>query len=688
MSYPIGIFTCIALLTSFGSAAPAAVNDDKLPPYYQKWLNEEVVYIITTEEKSAFLKLESDELRDRFIEVFWEQRDPTPGTLRNEFREEHYKRIEFANKHFGPRQFKTGWRTERGRVYILLGEPKDRLEYSSDTMVYPCELWFYSADDRIPGVTHFYLIFFKRGGAGDFVIYHPKMDGPQQLIWKDWGQSEEEVLESIGYLSKELALASISLNPMDPGNTMAGEMLINKIDAYPETLVDSKWATDFVETKGRVDVEYTFTVMNIDSLMTLFVPLDGRQQLHFAFMLKPEEINIGKHEDHYYAAFEITPSLAGEGGQILYQYVHSPEITWDEEEYLAHKSKPVVFSDVMPVIPGQYNLTIRIRNKVSKEYFLITKKLEVPRVGPDNFQMADLLLNQAYNQVTDEPGATSPFRFFNVQYEPNLSNEFAPLETIYIFSMLLYPPQMGGVRTVGDILFEFNVYLDEQLVKQLTHTVSGDRLNPMGIHYLSYPLALEGLEQGHYRLEVIARDNKAGLATVRSKLFSIEEPGRIQRATILPLRKNLILNGPELLFERGKELLNAGMKEEAMIEFVSVLNQKPDHIGAAMELGEILIESGRFEEAYSALRSVESLDPNNRRLVMLLARAADERGNSAKAIGYYQRLLFIDPEDVEVLNALADLYERTGKPEEARKCRQKSLEVRPDQPRIKSLLEQ
>jgi len=102
----------------------------ELPPKYKKWIEEEVVYIITPKEREVFYQLETDAQRDRFIEEFWRQRDPTPGTPRNEFKEEHYRRIEYANKWFGRGTPIPGWKTDRGRVYIILGEPIFRQTFS------------------------------------------------------------------------------------------------------------------------------------------------------------------------------------------------------------------------------------------------------------------------------------------------------------------------------------------------------------------------------------------------------------------------------------------------------------------------------------------------------------------------------------------------------------------------------
>ena len=92
---------------------------------YRKWLSEDVSYIITDEERAAFKRLSTDEEREQFIEQFWLRRDPTPDTAENEFKEEHYRRIAYANERYASGI--PGWKTDRGRIYITFG-PADEIE--------------------------------------------------------------------------------------------------------------------------------------------------------------------------------------------------------------------------------------------------------------------------------------------------------------------------------------------------------------------------------------------------------------------------------------------------------------------------------------------------------------------------------------------------------------------------------
>src|SRR5664279_4974303 len=124
---------CLALaLVSLASAA-------KLPPKYAKWLEEEAVYIITSDEKKDFQKLTTDEARDKFIEEFWEVRNPARGSKQNSYKEEHYRRVTDANQQFGRQSNTPGWMTDMGRTWIEFGKPESRHPFIGYGQIYPLE---------------------------------------------------------------------------------------------------------------------------------------------------------------------------------------------------------------------------------------------------------------------------------------------------------------------------------------------------------------------------------------------------------------------------------------------------------------------------------------------------------------------------------------------------------------------
>lgn len=139
--------TAMALAAWHASPHPSVSSEqatNHLQHPWQKWLNEDVVYLISEEEKATFESLKTDEERQHFVEHFWERRDPTPGTPENGFKEEHYRRIAYANQHYGSASSTPGWRTDRGHMYIVYGPPDEidsHPKRAHDT--YGVEMWLY-----------------------------------------------------------------------------------------------------------------------------------------------------------------------------------------------------------------------------------------------------------------------------------------------------------------------------------------------------------------------------------------------------------------------------------------------------------------------------------------------------------------------------------------------------------------
>jgi len=140
------ILVLVIGLTSFQAVGQHRARE--LSPEYRKWLSEDVRWIMTTAERKEFLALSSDEQRAQFVVAFWERRNPTPGSKENAFKEEHYRRMAFANEHFAAGM--EGWRTDRGRIYVVYGPPDSIVaKKPQEGQDFPYEVWTYV---HLPGV--------------------------------------------------------------------------------------------------------------------------------------------------------------------------------------------------------------------------------------------------------------------------------------------------------------------------------------------------------------------------------------------------------------------------------------------------------------------------------------------------------------------------------------------------------
>jgi len=222
-----------------------ATAQQPIPKPYQKWLKEDVVYIITDEERAAFLRLQTDDEREQFIEQFWLRRDPTPGTPENEFREEHYRRIAYANEHFSSRI--PGWKTDRGRIYITYGPPDEIEDHSSGgsyqrpaaegggtTTTYPFQQWRYRFIEGIG--TNVIIEFVDSTMTGEF---HMTMDPSEKDALLHVPNAGLTILEQMGITDKSQRFnnsdgthtaAPLGGQLHSAGSARAGKLLVSTQD--------------------------------------------------------------------------------------------------------------------------------------------------------------------------------------------------------------------------------------------------------------------------------------------------------------------------------------------------------------------------------------------------------------------------------------------------------------------------
>src|SRR6266853_3946564 len=201
------------LVCSFHLTAAAKVQ---LTERYKTWLEKDVVYIITEEERKQFLALPTDDARDKFEEQFWDIRNPLRGSKTNPFKEEHYNRIEYANSHFGRQSNTPGWMTDMGRAYVLFGKPTSRHPFIGYGQIYPLELWFYENSSGSPSLPpFFYLLFYIPDDIGEYKYYRPSFDGPMKLVRGSQFHSNRDVYNFLKPLGGDLAHAAFSLVPND-----------------------------------------------------------------------------------------------------------------------------------------------------------------------------------------------------------------------------------------------------------------------------------------------------------------------------------------------------------------------------------------------------------------------------------------------------------------------------------------
>jgi GWxTD domain-containing protein len=373
------LFTGPAALSADGQ-----IRERDLGEAYREWLNV-VAYIVLPAEREVFMKLSSDRDRDLFIDSFWKQRDPTPETPQNEYKDEHLRRFHYANATHGRGTPREGWRTDMGRVYIILGQANSVERFDATLGIYPCQVWYYFGDALKGLPTYFSLLFYQRGGGGEYKLYNPVSDGPASLLIdtrKIDTTDTVQVYRKIKELAPTLAGPSVSLIPNEAASGYApsprSSIILAQILDSPKKDVRTSYATHFLNYKGTVSTEYlTNFVENDSAYAVLEDPRLGLGFLHFA--ISPQKMSVDYYEpkDQYYSSFKLDVSLRRQGA-VIFQYAKDFPFYFPPDRLETIQANGIAVHDVFPIAPGTYELTILLQNAVGKEFTVFEKTVSVP----------------------------------------------------------------------------------------------------------------------------------------------------------------------------------------------------------------------------------------------------------------------------------------------------------------------
>ena len=657
-------------------------NKDDLPQSYKKWLEEEVAYLIASLEKEVFSKLQTDRERDLFIEAFWKQRDPTPGTPENEFKKEHYRRINYVNHFFGRGTPIPGWRTDRGRVYIILGEPNDIQRYEGKTQIYPAEIWFYQGKTEYGLPAGFNLVFFKKGFTGEYKLYSPIQDGPQSLMTSYYGDPLDylSAFKQLQEIEPELAMVSLSLIPGDESAAMghpslSSDLLIQKVETSAIRQVEEKYAQKFLEYKDIVEVEYTANYIDSDHTIKVIKEPSGVYFVHYA--IEPERLTVNEYENRYSTTLKLNGTVTDSEGNRIFQFEKDISLNLNREQMMSLSHSPLSIRDMFPLIPGNYKISILVKNEASKEFTSIERNLVIPE-EETAFQMTSIIL--AYRASEKKPGdqRLKPFQLGNNQMFFQSNNVFLKNDDLIVaFQIHGLSPT---IKENGELKFTF--------------FKMGEEFRSISRKFDQYPelpniiekFSLADFPASHYRIQVsLLADHQEILSD--SGDFDITYSETLARPWIYAK----LLSSPQdpiIPYLIGTQLFNSDKIAEAREHLEEAYQKKPDSLECVLKLAQIYLRLAEYEKIESVLTPfIERSERPAYEVLFIMGRTYQSLGKLNKAIETFDKAINHHGLNIHLLNAIGECYFQLGKSREALVVWEKSLGINPDQPQIKKNVE-
>ncbi len=382
----------------------------ELSSTYKKWLNQDVVYIITPEEKAAFKQLSNDEERDQFIEQFWLRRDPTPDTPDNEYKEEHYRRIAYANEHFAAGI--PGWKTDRGRIYITWGAPdqieahptggtydRPQSEGGGTTTTYPYEDWRYRYLEGVGQEVE--LEFVDSCSCGD---YHLTMDTNEKdaLLHTPGGAT---LYEQMGLSSKA--------QRMDPfGNNAGPEQGLQNSKEFDKMEMLAKVQTPpkvkFKDLEEVVSHKININLMPFE-VRTDFVKVTGDTVLvPITLQVKNKDITFVNKDGVQRGTVNIFGRVTGITGRVAQTFEDTVQVDVPAELLEKTTEHSSLYWKAVPLRPGRYRIDVVVKDVNGDRVGTWSHGIMVPEYNEDKLASSSLILADRMEKVpTKNVGAGS-----------------------------------------------------------------------------------------------------------------------------------------------------------------------------------------------------------------------------------------------------------------------------------------
>jgi GWxTD domain-containing protein len=496
---------------------------------YKKWLNEDVGYIISDEERTAFKRLATDDERQNFIEGFWLRRDPTPDTEENEFKEEHYRRIEYANEHYASGI--PGWKTDRGRIYITFG-PADEVdshpsggsynrpyeEGGGTTSTYPFEKWRYRYIDGIG--TNIEIEFVDTTMSGEYRMTMDPSEKDALLYVPNAGLT---MMESMGMASKT-----------DRFNRSDGTHLGTGSQPLPASMNEFERLEQFAKLQKPPSVKFKdLDAVVSSSIRYNTLPFKVRadyMKITDSTVLTTITIQFERKDLQFQQKDNVaraTVNILGHISSLAGRRVNTLEdvVTVEVPSDLLGKAieGSSVYQKAVPLAPGMYRLNVVAKDVVGGNMTTYPMALNVPHFEEEKLAQSSLILADLIEKVPTRNIGTGQFVIGDTKVRPRLNETFERSEKLGIYAQFYnFGPDEKTSKPNGSIQYEITKAGSEKAVLDYTEeitSIAGASSQQVTVEKL---LPLQSLEPGQYTLKMKVVDKNRNQTLTPTANFTVK----------------------------------------------------------------------------------------------------------------------------------------------------------------------
>jgi GWxTD domain-containing protein len=524
-------------LTDKEAYAQHKAAKQELQGSYKKWYDEDVRWIITDEEAKAFKSLANDEERDQFIEQFWLRRNPNPDSPDNEFRDQHYARIAYADEHFAAG--KPGWMTDRGHIYIAYGKPdsidshpsggsydRPMEEGGGNTSTFPFEVWHYR---YLPGVgDNIDIEFVDTCMCGD---YHATIDRSEKDALKHVPGAGQTLYEQTGQAKQSDRFAGGGLEQLGNGPLASSQQSkqFDRLDTFAKLFAPPpvKFADlDQFLSSAKIlsgppflfDVRTDYVRLTNDTVM---VPL--------TLQIRNGDITYNTKDGDSKGVVNILGRVSNINHHVIQTFEDTVTVETPSDLLQRTKNNVSVYWKAVPLPPGRYKVEIAIKDVNNPDHVGTWKRsVDVPKYDEDRLASSSLILASSMERVPSKDVGTGNFVIGNTKLTPRVPATVSAPVVFHRgqnlnFWMQVYNLGIGDNKK-NDATIEYQV-LDLATNKQiLDASESAAKLNPNADQLtLEKTMPLASLEPGRYQVTIKVNDGVSKQQIASSAPFIVEQ---------------------------------------------------------------------------------------------------------------------------------------------------------------------
>ena len=495
---------------------------------WKKWLNEDVVYIITDEEKQAFKRLKTDEERQQFVEAFWQRRDPTPDTEENEYKEEHYRRIAYANDHYASGI--PGWKTDRGMIYIKFGPPDEIDSHPSggsyqrpyeegggETSTYPFEDWRYRYLDGIG--TNINIEFVDTTMSGE---YHMTSDPTEKDALTYVPGAGLTLAEQMGQADKTQRFQRTDGTHLGTGGQPLPESMneFSRLEQFAK--LQKAPVIKFKDLSAVVDSSIRYNTLPMRVRADYIRVTDATVLTNLMIQFKNSDLQYKTKDKISKATVNIYGRITSLTRRPVNWFEDTVSVDLPAEMLQQAMNGSQVYSKTIPLAPGSYRLNVVAKDTVGNTVNNYEMPLVVPHYDEDALGASSVILADDLERVPTKSIGTGQFVIRSTKVRPRIDDVFKRSETMGIYTEFYnLGMDQKTKKPEGNIQYEVVNLADNKTVLSQTEKLSTIPNASAFLVTVEKKLPLSTLPPGKYQLKLKITDTLKNQTLTPSAPFTV-----------------------------------------------------------------------------------------------------------------------------------------------------------------------